>query len=258
MNQLNQHIEALVFCSEQSISIDEIVASLKITFDWEPTDEEIIVAMEEIKVKYQSDDFAFELMEIAEGYQFFTKKEYHPTVTALIQHKSKKKLSTSAMETLAIIAYKQPITKAEVEHIRGVNCDYAVQKLLEKELIEINGKSDAPGKPLVYVTSKSFMDYFGIKTVKDLPQLKDLHVEQNEIGQPTDASETEETFIPESITESEMVIDEKIIVVEDRVDPANLPDRKTIFMEHGEHNPDVENEISLDDSEENSYDSPRD
>ena len=76
------------------------------------------------------------------------------------------------LETLAIIAYKQPITKGEVEHIRGVNCDYAVQKLLEKELIEIRGKSDAPGKPIIYGTSKSFMDYFGINSVKDLPQLK--------------------------------------------------------------------------------------
>ena len=258
MNQLNQHIEALIFCSEQSISIDEISASLKITFDWEPSEEEIMAAIEQIKAKYQSDDFAFELMEIADGYQFFTKKEYHPTVTALIQHKSKKKLSTSAMETLAIIAYKQPITKGEVEHIRGVNCDYAVQKLLEKEMIEIKGKSDAPGKPLMYVTSKSFMDYFGIKTVKDLPQLKDLHVDQNEIGEPVDASETEETFIPETVVESEVTVEEEIIDIERGVDPADLPDRKSIFMEHQEKISDVENEISTDDSDDNSYDSPRD
>ena len=78
------------------------------------------------------------------------------------------------METLSIIAYKQPVSKAEIEHIRGVNCDYAVMKLLEKDLIEIKGKSDAPGKPIVYATSQSFMDYFGIKAVNDLPQLKDM------------------------------------------------------------------------------------
>src|SRR5207237_2578936 len=126
------NIEALIFCSEQSISVDEIAASLKITFGWELTDEEILAAVETIKAKYQSEEFAFELLEIADGYQFFTKKDYHPAVSALIQHKAKKKLSTSAMETLAIIAYRQPITKSEVEHIRGVNCDYAVQKLLEK------------------------------------------------------------------------------------------------------------------------------
>ena len=255
MNLLNQNIEALIFCSEQSISLDEIAASLKITFEWTPSDEELLSAIDAIRVKYQSEDFAFELVDIADGYQFLTKKEYHPAVSALIQHKSKKKLSTSAMETLAIIAYKQPITKAEVEHIRGVNCDYAVQKLLEKELIEINGKSDGPGKPLVYGTSKSFMDYFGIRTVKDLPQLKDLHVEQNEIGQPVEgleAHETEETFITETI------VTEEIIAMEDAVDMADLPNRKAIFLEHEEKSEDVQDESSSEDSSGISYNTPRD
>ena len=176
MNLLKQNIEALIFATEASISLEEIKASLKITFGWEVTKEEIEINIVDIKNKYSSEDFPFELIEIAEGYQFLTKKEYHPTVAALIQHKAKRKLSTSQMETLAIIAYKQPVSKAEIEHIRGVNCDYAVQKLLEKDLIEIKGKSDLPGKPLVYCTSPSFMDYFGIKSVGDLPQLKDMKV----------------------------------------------------------------------------------
>jgi segregation and condensation protein B len=186
MELLKQQIEALVFCSEQSISLEEIAASLKLSFDWDVEDEELIKALEEIKTKYSSDEYAFELIEISEGYQFLTKKQYHAAVSALIQHKAKKKLSVSQMETLAIIAYRQPISKGEVEHIRGVSCDYAIQKLLEKELVEITGKSDGPGRPIVYSTSRSFMDYFGIKSVKDLPQLKDIHVEQNEIGQPAD------------------------------------------------------------------------
>ncbi len=252
MNQLNQNIEALIFCSEQSISLDEISASLKITFDWEPSEEEILASIEAIKQKYLSEDFAFELLEIADGYQFLTKKEYHPAVSALIQHKAKKKLSTSAMETLAIIAYKQPITKGEVEHIRGVNCDYAVQKLLEKELIEIKGKSDAPGKPLLYMTSKSFMDYFGINTVKDLPQLKDLHADQNEIGQPTDFSEVEETIITETI------VTEEIVNMEDAVDLADLPDRKSIFIENQEKSEDVQSETPAEDVDGISYETPRD
>ena len=168
MELLRQQIEALVFCSEQSISLEEIAASLKISFDWDLEEVEILTALAEIKAKYTSDDFAFELLEISEGYQFLTKKEYHITVSALIQHKAKKKLSVSQMETLAIIAYRQPISKTEVEHIRGVSCDYAMQKLLEKELIEISGKSDGPGRPILYSTSRSFMDYFGIKSVKDL------------------------------------------------------------------------------------------
>ena len=186
MTLLKQNIEALIFASEESITLEEISITLKKTFGWELTDEEIHAAISELKEKYASEEFSFELVEIAEGYQFLTKKNFFDIVSALIQHKSQKRLSASTLETLAIVAYKQPVTKTEVEQIRGVNCDYAIQKLLEKELIEIKGKSDTPGRPLIYVTSKSFMDYFGISSVKDLPQLKDIRVEQNEIGQPTE------------------------------------------------------------------------
>ncbi len=200
MNQLNQHIEALIFCSEQSISLDEIAASLKLTFDWEPAEAAILRSIEEIKAKYEGEDFSFQLVEISDGYQFMTKKEYHATINALIQHKSKKKLSVPQMETLSIIAYRQPITKSEMEHIRGVSCDYAIQKLLEKDLISISGKSDGPGRPVLYSTSQSFMDYFGIRSVKDLPQLKDLHIEQNEIGSSSEYedSEPEVAFVSET------------------------------------------------------------
>ncbi len=203
MNQLNQHIEALIFCSEQSISIDEIAGSLKISFDWDLDDETILKSLEEIKLKYASEDYPFCLEEISEGYQFLSKKEFHVTISALIQHKSKKKLSISQMETLSIIAYKQPITKSEVEHIRGVNCDYAIHKLLEKEMVSISGKSEGPGRPVLYSTSKNFMDYFGIQNPKDLPQLKDLHMEQNEIGI---ASE----FGSEELTESTEIVENEI------------------------------------------------
>ncbi len=87
---------------------------------------------------------------------------------------------------MAIIAYRQPITKLEIEQIRGVNCDYTIQKLLEKELIAISGKADSVGKPLLYTTSNLFMDYFGLKSLADLPQLKDLVAESNEIGEQSE------------------------------------------------------------------------
>ena len=211
MELLKQQIEALIFCSEQSISLDEIAASLKLSFEWDLTDEEILAAIEEIREKYSSDEFSFELMEISEGFQFLTKKQYYPAVSALIQHKSKRKLSVSQMETLAIIAYRQPVTKSEIEHIRGVSCDYAVQKLLEKELIEISGKSDGPGRPVLYSTSRSFMDYFGIKSVKDLPQLKDIHPVQNEIGVPSDllAEEISATHVIHE-SESELTTESEV------------------------------------------------
>ena len=263
MELLKLQVEALIFCSEQSISLEEISASLKISFDWDLLDSEIVNAIAEIKTKYASDDFAFELIEISEGYQFLSKKEFHAAISALIQHKAKKKLSVSQMETLAIVAYRQPISKGEVEHIRGVSCDYAFQKLLEKELIEISGKSDGPGRPIIYSTSKSFMDYFGIKSVKDLPQLKDLHMEQNEIGSPSEdnfqeeISSTESVIpdteeIPEESEEMVPLIDndevEHFIEPEEKI-TADLLDRKSIFLEN-----EKKNQIEIDEETNDSED----
>lgn len=184
METLRLHIEALIFASEQSITLDEIMSSLKVVYGWDLNKDEVLSEIEILKEKYAQNDFSFELVEISQGYQFLTKKDFQPILSVLLHQKSKKRLSTAAMETLAIIAYKQPVTKAEIEYIRGVNCDYSLQKLLEKDLIEIQGKSDKPGKPVLYGTSKTLLDYFGLKSIKDLPQLKDVYIEENQIGQP--------------------------------------------------------------------------
>ncbi|MFN0188888.1 MAG: SMC-Scp complex subunit ScpB [Bacteroidia bacterium] len=189
MQLLLQHIEALIFASEQPITGDEVLSCLKTVYGWELKKEQFQSLISELKEKYASEDHSFELIEIADGFQFLTKKEYHHVVNTLLQIKAKKRLSTAALETLSIIAYKQPISKSEIEHIRGVNCDYSIQKLLEKELIIISGKGDGPGKPLLYSTSKNFMDHFGLRSVKDLPQLKELHIADNEIGNPSDLSD---------------------------------------------------------------------
>lgn len=191
MQLLLQHIEALIFVSEQPITGDEILSCLKSAYGWELKKEQFYSLISELKEKYSSEEFSFELVEIAEGFQFLSKKEYHHAVSVLLQIKAKKRLSTAALETLAIIAYKQPLSKSEIEHIRGVNCDYSIQKLLEKELIVISGKGDGPGKPLLYATSKNFMDHFGLKSVKELPKLKDLHIADSEIGTPSDLMDNE-------------------------------------------------------------------
>jgi len=118
------------------------------------------------------------------GYQFLTKPAYQASIGILLKQQSKRRLSNSALETLSIIAYKQPVTKSEVENIRGVNCDYAVQKLLEKGLVEIKGKSDGIGRPLLYGTSPSFMEYFGINDLSELPTPKDFAPpDENVIGE---------------------------------------------------------------------------
>ena len=111
---------------------------------------------------------------VANGYQFLTKKEYHAVISLLQVQRSKKKLSPAALETLAIIAYKQPVTKLEIEQIRGVNSEYSIQKLLEKELITIVGKSETVGRPILYSPSQQFMDYFGINNLNELPQIKEF------------------------------------------------------------------------------------
>ncbi len=111
-----------------------------------------------------------------------TKPAYQASISILLKQQSQKRLSTAQLETLSIIAYKQPITKGEIERIRGVNSDYSVQKLLDKALVEIQGKSDGIGRPLIYGTSNKFMEYFGINAISDLPQPKDFSNLDNQIG----------------------------------------------------------------------------
>ncbi len=174
------HIEALIFASDKPLSVIEILGFLQQIFPPEQDGEklkleEVQNAIEAISEKYQSNYYAFEIRLSGGGYQFLTKPEYHKTVALIQEEKFIKKLSTAAIETLAIIAYKQPITKNEIEIIRGVNCDYAVGKLLEKELVLIQGRNEnIPGKPLLYATSRNFMDYFGINSPEDLPKIKEI------------------------------------------------------------------------------------
>jgi len=155
-------------------------------FESEVPKEHIREALITLQEKYEAEDFSFGLVSLAGGYQFLTKPAYQSSISILLKQQSSKRLSTAQMETLSIIAYKQPVTKGEMEQIRGVNCDYSVQKLLEKELITIKGKSESVGKPLLYGTSDKFMEYFGINSLKDLPQPKDFSQEENQIGDQKD------------------------------------------------------------------------
>ena len=172
------HIEALIFASDKPLTAMEITELMNNAFgfmDEKINLEQIQTAIDGIVEKYASPFYPFEMKESGGGWQFLTKKEYHKTVAQLNGEKFLKRLSTAALETLSIVAYKQPITKGEIESIRGVNSDYSIQKLLEKELIVITGRNEEmPGKPLVYCTSKSFMDYFGINSPEDLPKLKEV------------------------------------------------------------------------------------
>ena len=183
MDFLPKHIEALIFCSNDPLGLTDIHRCLNEMFESEIPEEHIFQAVEELQAKYQHDDFSFALEKLGGGYQFLTKPAFQNSISILLKQQSQKRLSTAQLETLAIIAYKQPISKSEMEQIRGVNCDYSVHKLLEKELITITGKSTGLGRPLLYGTSQKLMDYFGINDIKDLPQPKDFAQESNEIGE---------------------------------------------------------------------------
>jgi segregation and condensation protein B len=175
------HIEALVFASDKPLTPIDLTELINNAFGFmedKVTMEQVQTAMDGIVEKYRSEFYPFEMRESGGGWQFLTKKEYHKTVAQLNGEKFLKRLSTAALETLAIIAYKQPLTKSDIESIRGVNCDYSIQKLLEKELIIISGRNEElPGKPLIYNTSRTFMDYFGINSPDDLPKLKEIFAE---------------------------------------------------------------------------------
>ena len=199
------HIEALIFASDKPLSNSELVELVNTALGFiedQATPDQVQAAIEGIREKYDSEFYAFELLEIGGGWQFLTKPAYHKTVAQLNGDKFLKRLSIAALETLAIIAYKQPVTKSEMEAIRGVNCDYAVQKLLEKDLVIISGRNeDAVGKPLIYATSKSFMDYFGINSSEDLPKISEVLME--ELVQATNVQESMNAAENDNTTEEE-------------------------------------------------------
>lgn len=204
ISNLIPHIEALIFASDKPLTTMEIVDLANNAFsfmDDKVSLDQVETSLEGIVEKYKAEFYPFEVIQSGGGWQFLTKKGYHKTIAQLNGDKFLKKLSAAAMETLSIIAYKQPVTKGQVEAIRGVSADYAIQKLLEKELIVISGRNETmPGHPLVYATSKSFMDYFGINSPDDLPKIKEVLAGQ--IVEPTIVNESD--FISESAnTETE-------------------------------------------------------
>jgi segregation and condensation protein B len=186
------HIEALIFASDKPLSTPELTELVNNALGFledRIVPEQTEAALQAITEKYATAFYSFEVIQSGGGWQFLTKKEFHKTIAQLNGDKFLKRLSPASLETLAIIAYKQPVTKGEIEAIRGVSSDYAVQKLLEKELVIIAGRNEKlPGHPLVYATSRNFMDYFGINSSEDLPTIKEVLAEQ--LVEPTAIKDT--------------------------------------------------------------------
>ncbi len=239
LSEFIPHIEALIFASDKPLTapdLTELINNAMGFIEDRASLEQIETAVEGIKEKYDSEFYAFELKQIGGGWQFLTKPAFHKTVAQLNGDKFIKKLSTAALETLAIIAYKQPITKSEIESIRGVNCDYAVQKLLEKDLVIISGRNeDAVGKPLIYATSKSFMDYFGINRPEDLPQINELLLEKYE-----EATRMADLTNPQVLSSEEIV---ELDLPKEALDDVALDQEMETEVFSTEENP--ENDVDL-------------
>ena len=252
ISNLIPHIEALIFASDKPLTSIEVTDLINQAFSFmeDKIDaDQVDAALEGIVEKYNSEFYPFEVRQSGGGWQFLTKKEFHKTVAQLNGEKFLKRLSAAALETLAIVAYKQPVTKGEIEAIRGVSSDYAVQKLLEKELIIITGRNEKlPGHPLVYTTSKSFMDYFGINSAEDLPKIKEVLADQ--MIQPTVIHHTdfEQSEVLAVTDEGELIIaDDELLEEEPQLNGHAFEELEPVDDETGDSEDEVANEEFISD-----------
>jgi segregation and condensation protein B len=175
-------IEALLFASGDSLSVERIVNVLG-----EVSRAEVIQALRQLGTQYAAEGRGLQVVEVAGGYQITTRPDCAPWIKRLEKAKAGAKLSRSAMETLAIVAYKQPVVRAEIEQIRGVDTAGVLRTLLDRRLIRIVGRKDIPGRPMMYGTTKEFLQAFGLKDLGDLPALRDI----KDLGEP------EQSMLPE-------------------------------------------------------------
>jgi segregation and condensation protein B len=180
---LTSAIQALIFVSPTPISTEEILEALHLQNSYESLNIEILTeTLAEIQKQFSEVTFGFELEKSALGWKFVTKKEHYPVIASHIESYQKKRLSKSALETLSIIAFQPDCTKTDIELIRGVAADYAIDKLLERELIEISGRKETIGHPAMYRTSPKFLDYFGLNSIEELPKPEKIQ-QENALGQ---------------------------------------------------------------------------
>jgi len=177
MDRLLPEIEAILFTATEPVSKEKIIKEFGIERSL------LHQIIEYLKEKYASHESGIQLVEIANGYQILTKPQYKEIIEKFYGSKRISKLSIPALETLAIIAYKQPVIRHEIEDIRGVNCDGVIKTLLDRELIVRKGQADLPGKPSLYRTTKKFLEYFKLTSLKELPSIDELtsNIEQEEL-----------------------------------------------------------------------------
>lgn len=186
-------IEALLFSAQKPLSIREIATAIKGAEDPAAAgpnefsrvrEAEVAAALEQLKIEYVEQERAFQLIEKAEGWQLATDPQYARWVRELFPAPKPARLSAPALETLAIIAYRQPITRADVEAVRGVNIDGVLQTLMERGLVKIAGRAEVPGRPLLYETTQFFLDHFGLRALDELPNVEELRTRHLPVARP--------------------------------------------------------------------------
>ena len=179
-------------------------------------EEAVIGAIETLNRKYDRGKRSFSILERSKGWKIFTRPEFGGFVRHLFPGLKPRRLSPPAMETLAIVAYRQPVTKASIEHVRGVSSDSILQKLLDRELIKIDGRADLPGRPLLYATTDFFFEHFGIKSIDELPNSAELRA----VELPEPPSENENDEEGQSSPEEELEGEKQLTLVEPGGAPA--------------------------------------
>ena len=171
-------IEALLFATDEPLTVKQVIDIFGTLEEAEKppvvTADDVLGSIEELNRDYENTGRVVRIVKVAGGYQFATKPEFAPWLGRMLREKSKRKLSLSALETLAVIAYKQPVTKPEIETIRGVNADYVLHTLLQRSLVAIVGRAATPGRPLLYGTTREFLKHFGVNDLSELPKPREI------------------------------------------------------------------------------------
>jgi segregation and condensation protein B len=231
MDDLKNIIESLLFVAEEPLSSEQIKQVLSLA------DTKMIrQTLNELIADYEERQGAFTLHEVAGGYQFRSRPDYVPWIKRLLQPKPSR-LSKAALETLAIIAYKQPMIRSDVEHLRGVDCGGVLRMLLERKLIRVLGRKEIPGRPLIYATTKQFLQVFDLKNLKDLPsprEIEALGIETMDAVDPEDDT----VVATEPVGDTTVVNDPELKTENEDPDAPMEPEKDSTQKELDEEPPD--------------------
>jgi segregation and condensation protein B len=201
-NNIKYAIEAMLFASEKPLTLEQLRQALD-----NLSPQEVRKVVEELRTELEQNNRGIRIAEIAGGFQMITASNFAPFLKKLFKDRHADRLSKQALETLAIIAYKQPLTRTEIELLRNVNVDGVMKSLLDKNLIRIAGRKKTPGRPIVYGTTRQFLEHFGLKSLEDLPKIEELNTPEIKKELAGDAAEVE--LIPESTEASPLEQEER-------------------------------------------------